>query len=237
MKVLDFYADYMKWEGTVWYKGKGTFRLPTSWDKMLFCKLRSGRKRDEYRYEYYLLKQKKNTEKCYFFLALVGVLNQFTAEEQYNILEQMKTIELDFDLTDEELRSNPWNPSPLFSVRGTCGKEKTCKRDCACRTIYFESCCRDRKVGYSWVASILNPKYYAFLTDLVVWKALCPEMDVLFVSHDSSPECSDNCKLDYRFAFVIRDDKITYVKDREEVEKLYQIYNEKYPCEVKMPEA
>lgn len=231
MRAVDFYADCMKWEGTVWYRKEETLRLPTLWDKLFYCRICSGSKRDEYTYEYYLLKEKKDYDMHRFFLALVGVLDGYTAEKQYKILKRMETIELDVDLTEEEMRSASWNPNPLFSVRGTCGQEKTCKRDCACRTIYFESCCHDGKVGFSKLASITNPQYYAFLTDLVVWKALCPDLDALFVMHDCPPSHYNCGRLNCRYAFVIKDDRITYVKGTKKVERLYHIYNKKYPCD------
>ena len=231
MRAVDFYADCMKWGGTVWYRREETLRLPTLWDKLFYCRICSGSKRDEYAYEYYLLKEKKDYDMHRFFLALVGVLDGYTAEKQYKILKRMETIELDFDLTEKEMRSASWNPNPLFSVRGTCGQEKTCKRDCACRTIYFESCCHDGKVGFSELASITNPQYYAFLTDLVVWKALCPDLDALFVMHDC-PSSHYNCgRLNCRYAFVMKGDRITYVKGTKKVERLYHIYNKKYPCD------
>ena len=208
MRAVDFYADCMKWEGTVWYRREETLRLPTLWDKLFYCRICSGSKRDEY-----------------------------TAEKQYKILKRMETIELDVDLTEEEMRSASWNPNPLFSVRGTCGQEKTCKRDCACRTIYFESCCHDGKVGFSKLASITNPQYYAFLTDLVVWKALCPDLDALFVMHDC-PSSHYNCgRLNCRYAFVMKGDRITYVKGTKKVERLYHIYNKKYPCDTSETES
>ena len=58
MRAIDFYADCMKWGGTVWYRKEETLRLPTLWDKLFYCRICSGSKRDEYAYEYYLLKEK-----------------------------------------------------------------------------------------------------------------------------------------------------------------------------------
>lgn len=237
MRAVDFYADCMKWEGTVWYRREETLRLPASWNRLFYCRLRSGSKKGECIYEYYLLEEKKDVGMRSFFLALVGVLDQFTAEEQYSILKRMETIELNFDLTDNGMRKASWNPNPLFSVRGTCRQENICKRDCACRMIYFESCCHDGKVGVSKLASVTNPQYYAFLTDLIVWKALCPDLDALFVMHDCPPNHYNCGKLDYRYAIVIRDDRITYVKGAKKAERLYHIYNEKYPCDTRETES
>ena len=39
MRAVDFYADCMKWEGTVWYRKEETLRLPTLWDKLFYCRM------------------------------------------------------------------------------------------------------------------------------------------------------------------------------------------------------
>ena len=230
MKVLDFYADYTRWEDSVWYRKEATLRLPTSWDKLFYCKIRSGSRRGEYRYEYFLLKEKKSPAMQFFFPSLVGGLDKFTVEEQYYLLRRMENIKLDFDMT-EEMRKATWSPHPLISVRGTCGQEETCRKDHECKRIYFENCCTDKKVGFTKVALIRNPQYYAFLTDLVIWKAWCPDLDVLFVMHDNPSDKQKRGRMNFRYAFMIRGNRITYIKEAEEVERLYHIYNKEYPCD------
>ena len=70
-----------------------------------------------------------------------------------------------------------------------------------------------------------------FLLELVVWSALCPDLDAVYVMHDFIPVYNEDAELSFTFAFLLKDNKITCIKDEKEVKRLYEEYHAKYPCD------
>lgn len=108
--------------------------------------------------------------------------------------------------------------------------EQKCKCDPICCKIHDKPCCFNKKVGVSKIDSVIKyPEYYEFLPELVIWMAVCPDLDALYVLHDDIPYSLYRDKLYYNLAFLLKDNRITYIEDEAEVKRLYEEYHKKYP--------
>ena len=49
--------------------------------------------------------------------------------------------------------------------------------------------------------------------------------------HDFIPVYNEDAELSFTFAFLLKDNKITCIKDEKEIKRLYEEYHAKYPCD------
>lgn len=231
-----FFAEPVSYSG---YEDSGeevTTLLPSDENQLAYFHMTA--EGDRYFYEYLILSP-RNEEYEWFYSHLKMELEDLPDEKQYEIIQRMKTMEIEFvpEISYDELngwyhvRSATCQKYPLYSVRGTCHMEQECKCEPVCCKVNDEPCCSGRTVGISRTSAIKYPEYYEFLPELVIWSASCPELDAVYVMHDFVPVYSDDGELDFSFAFLLRDNKITYIDDEEKVKRLYEEYHKKYPCD------
>lgn len=236
MNALEFFAKSVSYSG---YEESGeevTTLLPSEENELTYFHMTA--EGDRYYYEYLILSP-RNEEYEWFYSYLKMALENLPDEKQYEIIQRMKTMEIEFvpEISCDELNGRYHISSatiqkyPLYSVRGTCNMEQGGKCEPVCCKVNDEPCCRDRKVGISRTSAIKYPEYYEFLPELVIWSAFCPDLDAVYVMHDFIPVFSVDGKLDFSFAFLLRDNKIIYIGDEAEVKRLYEEYHKKYPCD------
>ena len=111
--------------------------------------------------------------------------------------------------------------------------EKECNQEPFCCKAHTDPYCLNKKVGGSDISSIEYPEYYQLLLKFVSWIIMCPDMDVLYVMHDFFPVSvlEVDRELYFRYGFLLKDRKITYISDKQEVKRLYEEYHAKYPCD------
>ena len=235
MNALEFFAKVDSYSG---YEDSGdeeTILLPSEVGEKAY--FHRSYKNGRYFYEYIMISERDKRYE-WFYIHLEEILKMLPVEKQYEVIQRMKTIEIEFEpkITYDEL--NGWyhvdsatiEKYPLYSVRGTCNMEKKCNCEPNCCSVHDEPCCFGRKVGCSATSQIKNPEYYEFLPELVLWMAVCPDLDAVYVMHDQIPVDWGN-DLYFSFAFLLRDNKITYINDRVKVKKLYEEYHKRYPCD------
>ena len=235
MNALEFFAKMTSYSG---YEDNGeeiTILFPRGEDNehTYYHMTAEG---NRYFYEYLIVEPRERKYE-WFYDYLIATLEELPDEMQYEIIKRMKTMEIEFEpeITYDELngryhvRSATYQKYPLYSVRGTCKREHSCEHTyCKLNT---EPCCKDKKVGISRTSGIKYPEYYEFLPELVVWSALCPDLDAVYVMHDFIPVYYIEAELSFTFAFLLKDNKIKYIEDEEEVKRLYEEYHAKYPCD------
>ena len=235
MNALEFFANVSIRGGHEYYGEETTVALPSDdMDKAVYYHMWA--EGDKYFYEYTTLTPRDKKYK-WFFSYFKTEIADLPYEKQYEIIKRMKTIEIEFEpeITYDELngwyhvRSATCQKYPLYSVRGTCKREHSCEH--AYCKLNTEPCCKDKKVGISRTSGIKYPEYYEFLPELVVWSALCPDLDAVYVMHDFIPVYNEDAELSFTFAFLLKDNKITCIKDEGEVKRLYEEYHAKYPCD------
>jgi len=227
MNALEFFAS-ASWDvGTTDFGGEITVLLPCRGKEMVYLNMAEGY------YEYLLLTPREGETGEHFYRSMKEILGLYFMEEQFWFLKKMESIEIDFHMEVDGIGMIAADSSLLFSVRGTCGLEKTCKNCGVCKEIYFEPCCRGNVVGFSKVACAQNPAYGEILMDLVLWMTHCPNLEAVYIIHSFSPYNGDCSILNYECAFLIKEGRITFVEDKKEVERLYLEYDEKYPCGTK----
>lgn len=237
MNALEFFANITRYSG---YEDNGeeiTVRFPSGEEEetTYYHMMAEG---DRYFYEYLTLSPR---DKGYdwFYSYLMVYLEEFSEEKQYEIIQRMKEIEIEFEpeITYDESNGRYYVSSatgqkyPLYSVRGTCNMEKKCSCEPVCCKVNYEPCCCNKKVGISRTSAIKYPEYYEFLPELVAWMAVCPDLDALYVMHDYIPVYNVDAELNFSFAFLLKEKKIKYTEDEKEIRKLYEEYHEKYPCD------
>ena len=226
MNALGFFAKEASYSG---YQDSGeeiTTLLPSEPAKRVYFHMRSENGR--YFYEYIILSE-RSAKYRWFYIHLGETLEELPIEQQYEIIQRMKTIEIE-SLGWFQEQTAIYERYPLYSVRGTCNMEQKCNCEPICCSVNDEPCCLDKKVGCSATSQIKNPEYYEFLPELVLWMAVCPDLDAVYVMHDQIPVDWGN-DLYFSFAFLLRDNKITYINDRVKVKKLYEEYHKRYPCD------
>ena len=237
MNALEFFANVSIHGGHEYYGEETTVALPSDdMDKAVYYHMWA--EGDKYFYEYTTLTPRDKKYE-WFFSHFKTEIESLPYEKQYEIIQRMKTIEIEFEPEisyDEStgryhVCSDTFEKYPLYSVRGTCHMEQECKCEPVCCKVNYEPCCRDWKVGISRISRIKYPEYYEFLPELAVWMAVCPDLDAVYVMHDFSPVDNIDAELSFTFAFLLKDNKITCIKDKKEVKRLYEEYHEKYPCD------
>lgn len=235
MNALDFFVKTISYSG---YEDKGeeiTILFPGGEDNehTYYHMTAEG---DRYFYEYLIIEPREEKYE-WFYNHFMMTLEDLSDEKQYEIIKRMKEMEIEFEPEITYDKLNCWyhvsattiQKYPLYSVRGICKREHSCEHTyCKLNT---EPCCKDRKVGIPRTSAIKYPEYYEFLPELAVWMAVCPDLDAVYVMHDFPPVVFESEKLDFTFAFRLKDNKITYIKDKEEVKSLYEEYHKKYPCD------
>lgn len=237
MNALEFFAKVTEHMGYV-YWGKDTIiRLPISDKNENTAFYHMYKDEPGYFFEYILLEPRDRAYE-WFYSYLMSALEDLPYEKQYEIIQRMKTMEIEFKAPisyDKENDSYQVSSAtdekyPLYSVRGTCHMEQKCKCDPICCKIHDKPCCFNKKVGVSKIDSVIKyPEYYEFLPELVIWMAVCPDLDALYVLHDDIPYSLYRDKLYYNLAFLLKDNRITYIEDEAEVKRLYEEYHKKYP--------
>ena len=236
MNALEFFVKTTSYSG---YEDQGeeiTVRFPSREVEVTYYHMTAEGNR--YFYEYLILTPRDKKYE-WFYDHLVLELEELPEEKQYEIIQRMKTIEIEFEPEIRYDELNGWyhvssatfQKYPLYSVRGTCNMEYKCECEPVCCKVNTEPCCKDRKVGISRTSSIKYPEYYEFLPELVIWMAVCPDIDTVYVMHDFVPVFEIDGELSFSFAFLLKDNKITYIEDEKEVKRLYGEYHEKYPCD------
>ena len=236
MNALGFFAKEASYSG---YEDNGeetTTLLPSEENEWVYFHMNP--ENGKYFYEYLILypREKKYED---FYWGLRAKLEELPDEKQYEIIKRMKTMEIEFEpvITYDELNArylvhlDTGDKYPLYSVRGTCNMEQKCSNEPICCKINDEPCCFDKKVGCSRTSAIKYPEYYEVLPELVVWSASCPDLDAVYVMHDHPPVIYRSTELTFEFAFLLKDNKITYIKDEKKVKKMYEEYHKKYPCD------
>lgn len=188
-------------------------------------------------YEYLTLTPKRKKYGC-FYSSLKKELNDLPAEKQYELIQRMKAIELEYEpnigydeLNDWYIYETAYDKYPLYSVRGTCNMEQECTCEPVFCKVHEEPCCFHKKVGCSDTSSIKYPEDSQFLIELILWMAVCPDIDVLYVLHDYPSVYWEEGELNFSYAFLLRDNKIKNFREEEEIKKLYEEYHKKYPCD------
>lgn len=236
MNALDFFANVTVYGG---YEENGeeiTVHFPSEEGETTYYHMTA--EGDRYSYEYLILTPRDEKHEDFYY-HLIAELEELPDEKQYEIIQRMKTIEIDFvpEISYDELngwyhvKSATYVKYPLYSVRGTCNMEKECNCEPVCCKINCEPCCFGRKVGTSRTSAIKYPKYYEFLPELVIWMASCPALDAVYVMHDFIPVFYAGQELDFTFAFLLKDNRIQYIEEKEEVRRLYEEYHRRYPCD------
>lgn len=235
MNALEFFANVTSYSG---YEDNGEeitvlFARGEDCEHTYYHMTAEG---DRYFYEHLIIEPREKKYE-WFYDHFIMTLEDLPDEKQYEIIQRMKTMEIEFEpeITYDEL--NAWyhvmypncQKYPLYSIRGTCHMEDRCDHTyCKVNT---EPCCRNKKVGISRTSAIKYPEYYEILPELVIWSALCPYLDAVYVVHDFLPVYNQDAKLSFNFAFLLKDNKIKHIEDEKEVKRLYEEYHEKYPCD------
>lgn len=237
MNALEFFADVNKQTGIVDSGEEITILLPgEDIERPYFHMSAEG---DHYIYEYLTITS-RGRKYDRFYSELRWRLDEMPVEKQYTFLRKMELVEIDFEPEASYDEVNAWYlydstcmKYPLYSVRGTCNREKECNEETLCCKVHDEPCCFNKKVGCSDSSKIKYPEYFEFLPEFVIWMTVCPDMDVLYVMHDFFPVhgLETERELNFEFAFLLKDHKITYISDKQEVKRLYEEYHEKYPCD------
>ena len=239
MNALEFFAKVTEHMGHVYWGKETIIRLPYSDenDNTAFYHMFKGEL--GYFFEYLLLEPRDKAHE-WFYIHLMMELEDLPYEKQYKIIQRMKTMEIEFkapmsyDKENDSYRVSSATDEkyPLYSVRGTCNMEKKCEYEPICCKIHDEPCCFNKKVGVSKIDSAIKyPEYYEFLPELVIWMAVCPDLDALYVLHDDIPYSLYRDKLYYNLAFQLKDNKITFIGDETEIKRMYEEYHAKYPCD------
>lgn len=239
MNALEFFANITRYGGYEYYGEETTVLLPSEENKAVYYHMWT--EGDGYFYEYLILTPREEKYE-WFYLHFIMEIENLSYEKQYEIIRRMETMEIEFEPVIHYDKLNNWylvsdatcEKYPLYSVRGTCNMEQECKCEPVCCKVNDEPCCFNKKVGVSRTSAIKYPEYYEFLPELAVWMAVCPDLDVLYVLHEDAPRCSlSGGGLNFPLAFLLKDNKITYIEDEEEVKRLYEEYHKKYPCDTK----
>lgn len=236
MNALEFFANVTSYGGFEYSGEETTVVLPSEGNKITYYRMYAGDK--GYFYEYLILTPRDEKYEC-FYSYLIVELEDLSYKKQYEIIQRMKAMEIDFEpaiyynelLGCYRVSDATCEKYPLYSVRGTCNMEQECKCEPICCKVNDEPCCFDKKVGISRTSAIKYPEYYEILPELVLWMAVCPDLDAVYVMHDDTPAVWRDEGLNFPLAFLLKENKITYIEDETEVKRLYEEYHKKYPCD------
>ena len=123
--------------------------------------------------------------------------------------------------------------NPLVCVRGMCSKPCNIKTDIKPYCFREIPCTNHRPDWNCW--SISDPSFGDFLFSVVDFVINCPNTNTLIVMFDFTPN-SYECELNFKYAtaVLVKDIKITFLNDADEIKNLYEEYNAKYPTEESM---
>jgi len=117
--------------------------------------------------------------------------------------------------------------NPLCCVRGACLKPCENKADISTYCMRGIPCMNNRPDRNC--LSIEYPEFDDFLFDVVKFVHHCPHTDTFIVMFRFLPHEEGLDFKDVLAAVLVKDKKITFISDSDEIKKIYEDYNKKYP--------
>lgn len=117
--------------------------------------------------------------------------------------------------------------NPLCCVRGICVKPCESKPDINTYCLRGIPCMNNRPDRNC--LSVEYPEFDDFLFDVVKFVRHCPHTDTFIVMFCFLPGKEGLGFKDVLAAVLVKDKKITFISDSDEIKELYEDYNEKYP--------
>lgn len=146
----------------------------------------------------------------------------------YEELEPLSKIDIEIK---GKISFNNGQKYPLVCVRGMCHKPCEAKKELRPYCFHELPCTNKRPDWNCWTAK--HPDFGCFLFDVVDFVTYCPHTDTLIVMFEYTPiYCEPELDFEHVLsAVLVKDTKITFITDSNEIKKLYKEYNTKYPTE------
>lgn len=156
-------------------------------------------------------------------LELYYVDSQYTDEELTQRIKCLGQIEIELDesaIVHENLTETRY---PLFTVKGSCQKQKCFYPQVPVDNLIPIPCCFDKRISYQRISRMDYPLVLDMLLEVLNWVVICPTLYVVFILHDSPANTEDE-NLTFELCIQVKGNHIRVVTERSEIQKLYKEY-------------